>query len=326
MSAKTQHRLLHVSSFFGSFAVRCIMSNGKSVLSIQSHVTHGYVGNKAATFPLQLHGFDVDGVNTVSLSNHSGYPVIKGHRMSLEEFNNIMDGLRANGFLAEYGYILTGYINNAEIVRHVSATVAEVRELRKTTSAKDVVFFCDPVLGDDGKLYCKEEVVEAYRELLSHADVATPNYFEASILSKVEVKDLRSAIEAADWFHAQGTATVVIKSFALPEDPAHLHFLLSCHDKATNTTKRFSGVVPYHPGRYTGTGDVFAASLVAFSHVDPIDLAVGKAMGVLQDLIVATINRGGTGEATLNSRELRVTDHPQSLLQPTTVFTLTPLS
>ena len=304
-----------------------IMSADKNVLSIQSHVTHGYVGNKAATFPLQLHGFDVDGVNTVSLSNHSGYPIIKGHRMDLAEFNTIMEGLRANGFLLGSSYVLTGYINNPDIVRRVAATVAEVRDLRKQAGKKDVVFFCDPVLGDDGKLYCKEEVVEAYRELLQHADVATPNYFEASLLSNVQVKDLASAIQAADWFHAQGTATVVIKSFWLgKEDPTHLHFLLSCQDKASKTTKRYTGTVPYYDGRYTGTGDVFAASLLAFSHVDPIDVAVGKAMGVLQDLIVATINRGGSGEATLNSRELRVTDHPQRLLQPTTAYTLTPLS
>lgn len=302
------------------------MSGMKSVLSIQSHVTHGYVGNKAATFPLQLHGFDVDGVNTVSLSNHSGYPVIRGHRMSLDEFNGIMEGLRANGFLSGYSYILTGYVNNNEIVRHIASTVAEVREQRKQASEKDVVFFCDPVLGDDGVLYCKEEVIEAYRELLGHADVATPNYFEASVLSGIQVVDLASAIQAADWFHDKGTATVIIKSFALKEDPDHLHFLLSCKDKAAGTTKRYTGTVPYHEGRYTGTGDVFAASLLAFSHVDPIDVAVGKAMGVLQDLIRATITSGGTGGASLKSRELRVTDHPQSLLQPTTVFPLTPLS
>ncbi|KPA83143.1 putative Pyridoxal kinase [Leptomonas pyrrhocoris] len=302
------------------------MPAGKNVLSIQSHVTHGYVGNKAATFPLQLHGFDVDGVNTVSLSNHSGYPVIRGHRMDLEEFNTILDGLRANGFLPGYSHILTGYINNVDIVRHVAATVAEVRELRKKAGESDVAFFCDPVLGDDGKLYCKEEVVEAYRELVAHADVATPNYFEASLLSNVQVQDMPSAVQAADWFHAQGTATVIIKSFALKEDPTHLHFLLSCRDKASGATKRYTGVVPYHEGRYTGTGDVFAAALLAFCHTDPIDVAVGKAMGVMQDLIVATIKRGGSGEATLNSRELRVTDHPQSLLQPTAVFPLTLLS
>ncbi|KAG5473119.1 hypothetical protein CUR178_03037 [Leishmania enriettii] len=295
------------------------MSAEKSVLSIQSHVTHGYVGNKAATFPLQLHGFDVDAINTVSLSNHSGYPVIKGHRMDLVEFNTLLDGLRANDFLGGYAYVLTGYINNSDIIRHLAVTVAELREKRQQQGKKDVVFFCDPVMGDDGKLYCKEEVVAAYRELLAYADVATPNYFEASILSNVEVKDLASAIKAADWFHAQGTPTVVIKSFAMPDDPTHLRFLLSCHDKTARTTKRYTGVVPYHEGRYTGTGDVFAASLVAFAHSDPIDLAVGKAMGVLQDLIKATIERGGSDGATLNSRELRVTSSPDRLLNPSAV-------
>lgn len=302
------------------------MSAEKSVLSIQSHVTHGYVGNKAATFPLQLHGFDVDAINTVSLSNHSGYPVIKGHRMDLAEFTNIVDGLRANGFLSDYAYVLTGYINNADVIRHIAATVAEVREQRQQQSERrDVVFFCDPVMGDDGKLYCKEEVVAAYRELLAVADVATPNYFEASTLSSIEVKDLASAIEAANWFHTQGTATVVIKSFTEPGDAAHLRFLVSTQDKASNTTRRYTGLVPYHEGRYTGTGDVFAASLVAFSHSDPIDVAVGKAMGVLQDLIKATIARGGSGGATLNSRELRVTSDPEKLLRPTTAIAVTPL-
>ncbi|KAK7194238.1 pyridoxal kinase [Novymonas esmeraldas] len=302
------------------------MSEDKAVLSVQSHVTHGYVGNKAATFPLQLHGFDVDAINTVSLSNHSGYPVIKGHRLDLVEFTNILDGLRANGFLGDYSYVLTGYINNTDIIRHMATTVAEVREQRQKLGRKDVVFFCDPVMGDDGKLYCKEEVVAAYRELLAHADVATPNYFEASVLSSIEVKDLPSAVAAADWFHTQGTATVIIKSFAIADDPAHLRFLLSCYDKSSKSTRRYSGVVPYHPGRYTGTGDVFAASLVAFTHTDPIDVAVGKAMGVLQDLIKATIERGGSGSATLNSRELRVTSDPERLLRPSTVIAVTPLS
>ncbi|KAG5472350.1 hypothetical protein LSCM1_03749 [Leishmania martiniquensis] len=295
------------------------MSDERSVLSIQSHVTHGYVGNKAATFPLQLHGFDVDAINTVSLSNHSGYPVIKGHRMDLAEFTSLMDGLRANDFMGDYAYVLTGYINNSDIICHLAETVAEIRKKRHQQGKKDVVFFCDPVMGDDGRLYCKEEVISAYRELLAHADIATPNYFEASVLSSVEVTDLVSAMRAAEWFHTQGTPTVVIKSFAMQEDPAHLRFLLSCHDQKTKTTKRYTGVVPYHEGRYTGTGDVFAASLLAFAHSDPIELAVGKAMGVLQDLIRATVESGGSGKATLNSRELRVTKSPDRLLNPSSV-------
>lgn len=295
------------------------MSAEKCILSIQSHVTHGYVGNKAATFPLQLHGFDVDGVNTVSLSNHSGYPVIRGHRMDLDEFKTIFDGLRANSFLKDYRYILTGYINNAAIISHVKDTIAEIRQLRKEANLPPPTYFCDPVMGDDGKLYCKEEAIEAYRAILNLADIATPNFFEASVLSGIEVKDLASAVTCADWFHAQGTPCVVIKSFPIPSDPSRLQFLVSTKSAESEAVPvRYTGAVPFYPGRYTGTGDVFAASLLAFHHSHPIDIAVGKAMGVLQDLILETRRRGGTGEASINSCELRVTDSPDSLLRPKT--------
>nr|CCD17296.1 unnamed protein product [Trypanosoma congolense IL3000] len=295
----------------------------KAILSIQSFVTHGYVGNKAATFPLQLHGFDVDGINTVCLSNHSGYPVIRGHRMSVEEYDELMEGIRANNFLSGYRYILSGYINNVDIIGRVRKTLQEVRELREK-EGKQLTFFCDPVMGDDGKMYCKQEVLEAYRELIPFADVVTPNYFEASLLSGVSVTNLETAVKAADWFHARGVPQVIIKSFRQEDDPQHLRFLYSAKKGADAAVQRFTGVVPYHEGRYTGTGDVFAASLLAFSHTYPMEEAIGKAMGVMQDLILATRKDGGDGSSSLMSRELRVTASPQTLLQPNCVIEVKP--
>lgn len=298
------------------------------ILSIQSHVTHGYVGNKAAVFPLQLHGFDVDAVNTVSLSNHSGYPVIKGHRMDLTEFTNIVDGLRANNFLPDYAYVLTGYINNAEIIQHIEALVKEINTARVAAGKAKVKYLCDPVMGDDGRLYCKDEVIEAYRKILAVADVATPNFFEAQVLSGIEVVDLASACAAADWFHAQGTATVIIKSFPVPGDASKLQFLVSIRDTAASSNaavQRYTGKVDFHNGRYTGTGDVFAASFLAFSHSHPVPEAVALAMSVLQDLILATFAEGGTGEASLNSRELRVTHNAESLLHPKAKVSIAPM-
>lgn len=294
------------------------------ILSVQSHVTHGYVGNKAAVFPLQLHGFDVDAVNTVSLSNHSGYPVIKGHRMDLGEFTTIVDGLRANGFLPDYAYVLTGYINNAEIIQHIEALVNEINAARQSAGKPKVTYLCDPVMGDDGRLYCKDEVIEAYRKILSVADVATPNFFEAQVLSGIEVVDVASACNAADWFHEQGTPTVIIKSFPVPGDKSKLQFLLSIRDEKGNV-ERYTGKVDFHNGSYTGTGDVFAASFLAFSHSHPVPEAVALAMGVLQDLILATFAEGGHGGASLNSRELRVTHNVDSLLHPKTKVVITPM-
>ncbi|RHW71964.1 pyridoxal kinase [Trypanosoma equiperdum] len=297
----------------------------KTVLSIQSFVTHGYVGNKAATFPLQLHGFDVDGINTVCLSNHSGYPVIRGHRMSLQEYDELMEGVRANNFLSNYRYILTGYINNVDIIGRIRDTLKEVRELREKEDKK-LTFICDPVMGDDGIMYCKKEVLDAYRELVPLADIVTPNYFEASLLSGVTVNDLSSAILAADWFHNCGVAHVIIKSFREQENPTHLRFLYSVKEGSEAVVRRFSGVVPYHEGRYTGTGDVFAACLLAFSHSHPMDVAIGKSMAVLQELIIATRKEGGDGKSSLKSRELRVVASPQVVLQPSTVVDVKPIS
>ncbi|CCW68030.1 unnamed protein product [Phytomonas sp. Hart1] len=307
------------------------METEKTVLSIQSHVTHGYVGNKAAVFPLQVHGFDVDPVNTVSLSNHSGYPIIRGHRMDLAEYLVLMEGLRGNDFLKSYHYLLSGYINNKEIVCYLSETVNEIRESRQKAGLGELRYICDPVLGDNGVLYCKNEVVEAYRSILHIADVLTPNYFEASVLSGVDVKDLSSAITAAEWFHTKGTACVVIKSFPVLDDPSQLQFLVSIAERNPKDRslvlppKMFTGKLRRFQGHYTGTGDIFGASLLAFYHNHSLETAVGKAMSVLQDLIKTTYERCGGEKASLSARELRVTDSTESLLRPKAKVLVEPL-
>ncbi|KAG8348954.1 putative Phosphomethylpyrimidine kinase pfkB family carbohydrate kinase [Trypanosoma vivax] len=300
------------------------MADEKSVLSIQSFVTHGYVGNKAATFPLQLHGFDVDGINTVSLSNHSGYPIIRGHRMSLDEYEIIMEGIRGNNFLGDYRYVLTGYINNVDIINNIHKTILEISNLREK-EGKKLTFFCDPVMGDDGVMYCKPEVLEAYRNLVPKADVVTPNHFEATLLTGVTVESLESATQASDWFHHRGVPHVIIKSFRDSSNPEHLRFLYSAKEVGDKEPRRFTGLVPHHEGRYTGTGDVFAAVLLAFSHSNPMEVAVGKSMAVLQELIIATSKGGEDAKSTLKSRELHVTKSPEALLSPSVVVDVTPL-
>ena len=86
------------------------MSSNRRVLSIQSHVVHGYCGNKSATFPLQLLGFDIDGINSVQLSNHTGYKTIKGQVLNSEELDDLFQGLTANDIHLTYSHLLTGYV------------------------------------------------------------------------------------------------------------------------------------------------------------------------------------------------------------------------
>jgi pyridoxine kinase len=77
------------------------------VLSIQSHVAYGYVGGKAAVFPLQLLGYDVDVVNTVNFSNHSGYARMGGTKTSAKELNLVFNAMELNELLKQ-DRLLTG--------------------------------------------------------------------------------------------------------------------------------------------------------------------------------------------------------------------------
>lgn len=128
------------------------------VLSIQSHVVHGYVGNKSATFPLQLLGFDVDPVNSVHFSNHTGYPggfagdVLKG-----EQLWALYEGLKKNGLAQAYTHVLTGYIGAVDFLRTVVRLVCDIRAQNPDSN---VPYYCDPVLGDNGKCYVPQALIE----------------------------------------------------------------------------------------------------------------------------------------------------------------------
>jgi pyridoxine kinase len=102
------------------------MGSAKRVLSIQSHVVSGYVGNKCAVFTLQILGFDVDPINAVQFSNHGSYPTIKGSRTSREELRALIDGLKENDLL-NYSHLLTGYIGSVEFLQEIAAVVQDLR-------------------------------------------------------------------------------------------------------------------------------------------------------------------------------------------------------
>ena len=101
------------------------MTSGR-VLSIQSHTVSGYVGNKSAIFPLQLLGVDVDPINSVHFSNHTGYAIVRGQRLQAEELLTIMDGLTQNDFLPLYTEILTGYIGQIDLLLAVHTSVERI--------------------------------------------------------------------------------------------------------------------------------------------------------------------------------------------------------
>ncbi len=147
------------------------MERPSRILSIQSHAVHGYVGNKAAVFPLQCLGADVDIINTVVLSNHPAYSGgFQGHALQPSELDALISGLRSNN-LTNYDAVLTGYVRNREVLEAIADAVESIQTSNSSLNNSSVTsgskskkchYFLDPVLGDNGRFYVPEELKEVY--------------------------------------------------------------------------------------------------------------------------------------------------------------------
>ncbi|KAJ2808132.1 putative pyridoxal kinase [Coemansia helicoidea] len=229
------------------------------ILSIQSHVVSGYVGNRAATFPLQLLGHEVDAINTVQFSNHTGYNTFAGTRFAAAHMRELFAGLQANGLDRGYTHLLTGYMGNSDNVRAVESIARQLREQNP-----GLVFVLDPVLGDDGALYVPEDLVALYRDVLCPlATLLTPNQFEAEQLTGQPIASLDDAKRACDALHALGVPNVVITSLQTADDPDVLHLVGSEKSPQTGACHQFAIAFPRLTGYFTGSGDLFAAVVMA---------------------------------------------------------------
>merc|ERR1712095_183154 len=166
----------------GSFKKKTKMNTNEElrVLSIQSHVVSGYVGNKSATFPLQLLGFEVDAINSVQFSNHTGYDKgVKGQVLDDEQLAELIEGLKINQ-IDIYSHLINGYIGSDKFLKQLKETVTHLK-----SQNPDLIYVCDPVMGDTGPgWYVPQSLLPIYKgEILPLADVCVPNQFEAELLT-----------------------------------------------------------------------------------------------------------------------------------------------
>ncbi|KAJ1857241.1 putative pyridoxal kinase [Coemansia sp. RSA 1853] len=257
------------------------------ILSIQSHVVSGYVGNRAATFPLQLLGHEVDVINTVQFSNHTGYNAVRGDRFSASHVLDLFAGLQTNG-LDAYTHLLTGYMGNSDNVRAVESIA---RQLKQKLS--QLTFVVDPVLGDDGALYVPRELIDLYRDVLCPlATLVTPNQFEAELLTNTTITTLDTAKNACNEMHRIGVPNVVITSAALDSengDCEMLHLIGSELCPKSGAKHQFAIAFPRLSGYYTGTGDLFAALLLAHYATLAPQFAAPGALARACELATATL-------------------------------------
>jgi pyridoxine kinase len=218
-----------------------------SILSIQSHVAYGFVGNKAAIYPLQNMGQDVWPINTVQFSNHTGYAKWQGEVFSGQHIWQVTQGLIDIGVVSQCKAILSGYLASADIGQTVNKIVKEFKKIND-----DIVYLCDPVIGDN-HCYVKQEVMDFFRVNLS-ADIITPNQFEAEALSNIQIKDLNDLARVAQFFHNKNIKIVVITGIKLFEDNLLSTFISYDKEKYIINTRRIDFQSPIN-----GTGDLFSA-------------------------------------------------------------------
>ncbi|VDD86353.1 unnamed protein product [Enterobius vermicularis] len=284
--------------------------NGR-VLSIQSHVVHGYAGNKCSVFPLQLHGYEVDPLNSVQLSNHTGYKYVKGERLSDTHLTDLYEGLKLND-INNYSYILTGYCGTTSFLEKVADIVQDIKKKNP-----NVVYVCDPVLGDNGEYYTPKEMTAVYRDqILKLADVVTPNTFELSELTGLKIANEEDFISAVEKIHSLGVKSVVVTS-GLETETTKFCYCSMKDDNGTYLRYRFH--IPIVPGNYVGTGDVFTSLLVVW--LDKVGgdlrLAVEKVISSIQGVLRRTNESSISKFLLVADLELRLVHCRVELLCPT---------
>ena len=171
----------------------------EQILSIQSTVTIGFVGNNVAGPVITHLGHQPLLVNTVALAAHPGYGLIAGGPMPDATFNAILCALPTLGNLKTIGTVITGYLGALTQVNTISQLI-KAWQLEQTLGS----YILDPVLGDNGRIYVDNKIVAAMRDnLLPLATFVTPNQFELELLSGQTVRDVPSADKAAHYLLGQ---------------------------------------------------------------------------------------------------------------------------
>ncbi|MCK8787475.1 pyridoxal kinase PdxY [Roseomonas sp. NAR14] len=226
-----------------------------NILSIQSSVAYGHVGNSSAAFPLQRLGAEVWAVNTVQFSNHTGYGAWRGQVFGADLVRDLVHGIAERGVLPGCDAVLSGYMGDAAIGEAILDAVAEVR-----VANPNALYCCDPVIGDVGRgVFVRPGIPEFMRDrAVPEADLATPNQFELewltgrAVTTLAEARDAVAALQSG--MRAEGPRCVLVTSLHTAETPADSIELLAAEGGGFWRLR-----TPLLPISVNGAGDAIAA-------------------------------------------------------------------
>ncbi|MHA2789492.1 pyridoxal kinase PdxY [Corynebacterium sp. S7] len=278
----------------------------KNILSIQSAVAYGHVGNSAAVFPLQRLGHEVLPVNTVNYSNHTGYGAWRGPMIPAPDVADVIKGIGERDMFGKIDAILSGYQGGDEIAGVIVDAVAAVK-----AENPNAVYACDPVMGNaKSGCHVSDNIPPLLRDkVVPVADIITPNQFELGYLTGLEADDLESTLKAVDAAKAMGPQTVLVTSVLRPDREENTIEMLVSDPKGTWIIQ-----TPYLPFKRNGSGDVTAA-LFTGHYIESGDAAdaLAKTASSVFDLLELT------HEA--DSRELKLVEAQEFYANPRMQFT-----
>jgi pyridoxine kinase len=272
-----------------------------NVISIQSQVAFGHVGNSAAVFPMQMHGIDVIAVPTTLLSNRPGYETIRGRVLEAQLVADLLLGIEERGAVETAKVILSGYLGSAETANVVADFVTRAKARNPA-----LLYACDPVLGDrDRGLFVHADIPPLVRDRLCPlADIITPNHFEFEWLSGARATTTDQVIAQARALEARAPSTIVVTSAELADKPAE-----EMETLAIERSQAWRVRTPKLPISPNGTGDLFAALFVA-AQVHGSDTP--EALSHAASAIFAVLER----TAAAGTEEMRIVDSAEQLVHP----------
>jgi len=281
-----------------------------TILSIQSHVAYGHVGNAAVTFPLQRIGVEVWPIHTVQFSNHTGYGAWTGRVFEATLITELVQGIAERGVLGQCDGVLSGYMGSAETGASILDAVARVKAANPKAR-----YCCDPVIGDVGRgVFVKAGIPEFMREhAVPAADAITPNQFELDHLTGRSSATRRDALAAIDMLHALGPKAIMVTSLHTDETPPDAIDLV-----ASDSSGRFRVRTPKLPISVNGAGDAIAALFFAHylrtgSAAEALSRAASSVFGVL------------TRTAEVNALEVMLIDAQDEFVTPSRMFPAEPI-
>lgn len=222
------------------------------MISIQSQVVHGHVGNSAAVFPMQARGIEVAAVPTTLLSNHPHYSTMRGRVLEADLVADLLKGCEERGLIETSAILLTGYLGSVEIA-HVVADFVERAKRRKP----DLLYVCDPVMGDDELgVFAADGLPDVFRERLApQAAIITPNQYETEMIIGGKARSANALSSASRIISDRGTGTIVVTGCVLDDTEAGMVETILCQASALQRTATSRLAI-----RPAGTGDLFFRS------------------------------------------------------------------